>query len=156
MSREMSTKVHITLPPSLANTKVQATRSTSGGSQLRTILPERLELGRHMHGHFGSRRGSQFGAFLIQGPCGDALRIIASGACDEAEGWEHVSISCQHRCPVWEEMAFVKDLFWDEEECVIQFHPPKSEYVNCHPHCLHLWKPPFEVPTPPSILVGLK
>lgn len=22
----------------------------------------------------------------------------------------------------------------------LQFHPPKSEYVNLHPFCLHMWK----------------
>ena len=40
----------------------------------------------------------------------------------------------------WEEMCRVKDIFWGEDECVVQFHPPKSEYVNLHPYCLHLWK----------------
>jgi hypothetical protein len=53
-------------------------------------------------------------------------------------------------------MAFVKDLFWHDDECVVQFHPPKSEYINNHPYCLHLWKPPYEVKLPPSILVGVK
>jgi len=55
-------------------------------------------------------------------------------------GWEHVSVSFSHRCPTWDEMCIVKDLFWNEDECVVQYHPPKTEYVNNHPHCLHLWK----------------
>ena len=41
-----------------------------------------------------------------------------------------------------------------QDECVVQFHPPKSEYVNLHPYCLHLWKKiggTFE--TPPKIFV---
>lgn len=72
-------------------------------------------------------------------------------------GWEHVSVSLRHRCPTWSEMCFFKDLFWDDEECVIQFHPPASEYVNCHPYCLHLWKPTEDkMPTPQSIMVGIK
>ena len=45
-----------------------------------------------------------------------------------------------NRCPTWDEMCLVKDIFWQDDECVIQFHPPKSEYVNLHPYCLHLWK----------------
>jgi hypothetical protein len=53
-------------------------------------------------------------------------------------------------------MCFVKSLFWDDEETVIQFHPAVSAYVNNHSHCLHLWKPPFDMPLPPSILVGIK
>jgi hypothetical protein len=78
-------------------------------------------------------------------------------------GWEHASVSLikykeLKRCPTWEEMCFVKDAFWEDEECVIQYHPPKSQYINCHLYVLHLWKPIFEgvIPTPPSILVGPK
>ena len=38
-----------------------------------------------------------------------------------------------------------------------QFHPPRSEYVNNHPNCLHLWKPVgAEFSMPDSILVGIK
>lgn len=81
------------------------------------------------------------------------LRMI-SGA---GEGWEHVSVSLEHRCPTWEEMCWVKDLFWSDDECVIQFHPPKAEYVNCHPYCLHLWKQiDSEQPRPPMDHVGPK
>jgi len=54
-------------------------------------------------------------------------------------------------------MSFVKDLFWDEDECVVQFHPPRSEYVNNHASCLHLWRNKHQqFPLPPSILVGDK
>lgn len=55
--------------------------------------------------------------------------------------WEHVSVSLNNRCATWKEMCFVKDMFWEDEECVIQFHPPKSKYVNIDPYCLHMWKP---------------
>jgi hypothetical protein len=120
-----------------------------------TQLPAKLEDGRVISGYFGSKSDSgPFGAFFVQGPCGTRLKIIASGAHKISEGWEHVSVSCEKRCPNWIEMCFVKDLFWAPEECAIQFHPPKSEYVNCHPYCLHIWKPPFEMPLPQSILVG--
>jgi hypothetical protein len=27
----------------------------------------------------------------------------------------------------------------------LQFHPAKSEYVNLHNHCLHIWQPPKEL-----------
>lgn len=44
---------------------------------------------------------------------------------------------------------------WGEEECVVQFHPPRSEYVNRHPYCLHLWKKiGEEYETPPKEYVG--
>jgi len=37
-------------------------------------------------------------------------------------------------------MVMVKDLFWGEDETVVQFHPKKARDVNCHPFVLHLWK----------------
>lgn len=73
--------------------------------------------------------------------------------------WEHVSISIptESRTPTWPEMCFVKDLFWDDTDTVVQFHPPKKDYVNAHEFCLHLWRPTeFIIQTPPSILVGPK
>jgi hypothetical protein len=92
------------------------------------------------------------GMFII-----NSLKINKALKCQASDGYgyEHVSVSAISRCPVWEEMCFIKDLFWDAEDCVIQYHPPKSEYINCHPHCLHLWRPiGIEIPRPPSILVG--
>jgi hypothetical protein len=102
------------------------------------------------------------GAFMVMGPNGVTLRIVASdGRHADAMGWEHVSVSLDgmNRCPNWPEMCFVKDLFWDEEEAVIQFHPPRSQYVNHHPTTLHLWRHRLrtaEYVLPPSILVGPK
>jgi hypothetical protein len=73
------------------------------------------------------------------------LRVISSGSgtdgpSEEIDEWEHVSISLKHRTPSWKEMCMVKDLFWGEDETVVQFHPKKSEYVNYHLFTLHLWK----------------
>lgn len=94
------------------------------------------------------------GAFFI--PCrrqGVPLKVI----CSDGEGWEHVSVSYPDRCPTWEEMSFVKSLFWSDDDCVIQFHPPKAEHVNNHSFCLHLWRPTgFNIPTPLSAMVGYK
>lgn len=80
----------------------------------------------------------------------------------DGEGWEHVSITIDskkkkvERCPTWEEMCYIKDLFWDEDDCVIQYHPPKSHYVSMHHFCLHLWRPTNQIiPVPDSILVGI-
>jgi len=65
------------------------------------------------------------------------LRVIA---CD-LNGWDHVSVSTPHRCPTWEEMCWIKDLFFLPSECCVQFHPPTEVYVNDHNYCLHLWRP---------------
>ena len=58
-------------------------------------------------------------------------------------GWEHVSVSpFDHSItPSWDDMCRLKDIFFDDEELVIQIHPPKSQYVNMQENCLHLWKP---------------
>lgn len=69
-------------------------------------------------------------------------------------GWDHISVSHRNRTPTWDEMCMVKDIFFDEEECVVQYHPPKSHYVNNHPYCLHLWKPQnHEIIMPPKVFV---
>ena len=95
----------------------------------------------------------QNGEFLIPGPHNKDLQIIASNG----EGWEHVSVSMENRCPNWPEMCFAKNLFWDDDDIVLQFHPAKESYVNNHPFCLHMWRPTNqEIPVPDSILVGIR
>lgn len=81
------------------------------------------------------------------------LLVMASNG----DGWDHVSVSLNNRCPNWEEMNYIKDLFFREDECVMQLHPPKEEYVNNHPYCLHIWRPQEqEIPRPPMYMVGIK
>jgi len=98
------------------------------------------------------------GAFFIPNKCVHEtmrdmpLRAIASDGLE----WEHVSVSLPYRTPSWEEMAYIKDLFWDTQDAVMQLHPPHSQYVNNHPHTLHLWRPmAAQIPLPASILVGI-
>lgn len=68
--------------------------------------------------------------------------------------WDHVSVSCKNRCPTWDEMCEIKNIFFDENECCIEYHPSKSNYVNIHPYCLHIWKPQKEqIPVPPTRFV---
>lgn len=72
--------------------------------------------------------------------------------------WEHVSVSIigAKTPPRWNAMCYIKNLFWDAEDCVVQYHPPKKDYVNNHSGCLHLWRPvKFEIPRPPKIMVGI-
>jgi hypothetical protein len=121
-------------------------------------IDARLEPYRWRTGPWGSSEGDDFGAFQIPGPCGEELKIIASpGDANESIPWEHVSVSTRRRCPFWKEMCFVKSLFWDDEEAVMQLHPPKSDWVNNHNFCLHLWRPmDGQIPLPPAIAVGHK
>lgn len=81
------------------------------------------------------------------------LRVIAS----DGLGWDHVSVSLPDRCPLWMHMVYIKKLFWDPEDCVVQFHPPQSLYVNCHPYTLHLWRhQTTSIVLPDPLLVGPK
>lgn len=120
------------------------------------------------------------GAFHIESPepgwrlaliCSDSTELDGAGY----DKWEHVSVHAyreqrievvgllgrgskpglKQRTPTWKEMCYVKRLCWDGEDVVMQLHPKESEYVNCHPHVLHLWRPiNATIPTPPAIFVG--
>lgn len=101
---------------------------------------------RRLYGANGDSGNGIFKVFVK----GKSFRVIASNG----GGWEHVSISRQNRCATWDEMCVIKDMFFDETECVVQYHPPKSNYVNVHPYCLHLWRPTTqEIPMPPMLYV---
>ena len=110
---------------------------------------------RHRSGPMGSTEANgNNGAFFIPHP-NPASNLVFKVVASDGMGWEHVSVSLPKRCPTWEEMCFIKGLFWSEDDRVLQFHPPKSEYVNLHAFCLHLWRPADGVvPAPPSWMVG--
>lgn len=104
---------------------------------------------------FQTKEGEPFGVFLIPSRVsgGRELSVIACDATDPLSGgWEHVSVSVsgrRDRCATWNEMCAVKNLFWEPDKCVVQFHPPEADYVNDHPGVLHLWHKvgePFPMP----------
>ena len=128
---------------------------------MRKKIPNELRRGRVMRGAYGtSEEFGLTGAFFVTCPAtGRVLKILASQGEDwkeaglPGEPWEHVSVSLADRpkhCPSWPEMLWVKDLFWETDECVVQFHPPQSVKVNRHEGCLHLWRPlGVVIPLPP-------
>jgi hypothetical protein len=83
----------------------------------------------------------------------DVQCIVSDGS-----GWDHVSVTInRNRTPTWEIMCIVKDLFWDKTDTILQFHPAESDYVNMHPHCLHLWRyQAHELPKPHPLMIGYK
>ena len=105
---------------------------------------------RRVYGCNGDSGNGVFKVFVGQ----RSFRCIASNG----GGWEHVSVSpCNKKrtsCPTWEEMCQIKSMFFKPEECVVEYHPPKSNYVNLVENCLHLWRPIYaEIPMPPTIFV---
>ena len=92
------------------------------------------------------------GAFRV--PFGKATLAVI---CSDGGGWDHVSVSLPDRCPIWEEMCHIKELFFRSDETTLQFHPPKAVYVNNHPFCLHLWRPQSRtIELPPTWMVGVR
>jgi len=122
-----------------------------------TVLPA-LEDGRDLHDpDYATPPMARYGRFIVRCPAtGAKMCVLLSDGSEWTEmglpepAWEHASVSCANRCPTWEEMAWVKSLIWEEEEAVLEFHPPKSQHVNNHNFCLHLWRPiGVEIPLPP-------
>ncbi len=102
------------------------------------------------------------GAYLYPRKKGNLRVIVSDDTGWEAAGyslpaWEHVSVSLEHRLPTYTEMCWVKNLFWRDDECVVQFHVPKDDHVNYHENCLHLFRVVgVEFPRPPASTVGPK
>lgn len=91
------------------------------------------------------------GSFVMSGPCGMDLTIIASSGF----GWDHVSVSTPRRCPNWTEMEWVKRRFFQDDATVMQLHVPIGDHRSLHPYCLHMWRPhQAEIPRPPAWMVA--
>lgn len=86
------------------------------------------------------------------------LTVIASdGSTPEGMGWDHVSVSLPARCPTWEEMCLIKDLFFLPDEVAFQLHPRTADNISNHRYCLHVWRPvAVAFPEPPGLMVGIK
>lgn len=113
---------------------------------------EYLETKRITTGKLGSNPSyGNNGAFKIWFQGREWLVTISSGM-----DWDHVSVSNPKITPSWDVMCHFKNLFFEDDETVIQYHPSKDNYVNNHQHCLHLWRPQNEeIPKPPKIFVGI-
>ncbi|MCA9013742.1 MAG: hypothetical protein KDA77_00290 [Planctomycetaceae bacterium] len=126
---------------------------------MRKSLPKEIRKCRVRTGHLASDDSfGMTGQFLIPYPgTGVVLRVISSdGSGWDAQSlgpdaWEHVSVSLQARTPTWDEMDFVKRLFWKDSETVLQLHVPRDQHINFTETCLHLWRPKkLDVPLPPA------
>ena len=102
--------------------------------------------------YYGHAGDDTCGAFSIPSPIdGGAVMVIASSD----GGWDHVSVSRRNRCPNWPEMAYIKKLFFRDDETAMELHVPASDHISDHDNCLHLWRPQeVEIPRPPSWMVG--
>lgn len=118
---------------------------------MRTQLSHAIERGRQPG---TTSKDGLNGIFRLRPPVSHAeLTVIASDGYGwefEGEPWEHVSVSLPKRCPTWDEMTFIRLAFWRDDETVMQLHAMRSDHINVHPFCLHLWRPTGEaIPMPP-------
>jgi hypothetical protein len=129
------------------------------GGQIMFKVPEKYRITTGMLWSDSSFKNN--GRFVVPSPVPGSSRYYAIIASDGL-GWEHVSVhvetstSQKTYTPDWEEMQFIKNLFWEAEDLVIQYHPPQSRYMNVHPHVLHLWRVQgweATLPQPPLVLI---
>lgn len=113
--------------------------------------------------------GHMAGQFIIPGAVSkwDLFCMVHDGREDDgtpiaSEPWEHVSVTArlQHggykkaRIPFYEEMRYVKSIFWEPHEVVMELHVAESDHVNMTDTVLHLWRPlAASIPTPPRFFV---
>lgn len=123
---------------------------------MRESVPAEVEMARVTSGRMASKSEDGFnGVFVIPRNFRTKFICIAS----TGGGWDHVSVEVDERgrparLPTWEEMCWIKDLFFADDETVVEYHPPKSQYVNIHPWVLHLWRQQGEeMPLPPKRFV---
>lgn len=53
--------------------------------------------------------------------------------------WMHTSYSRPSRMPTYQDTVFIKENFIGSDVKAIMVFPKKSEHVNIHHYCLHLW-----------------
>jgi hypothetical protein len=101
------------------------------------VLPEKWQL----------LQPGQDGALFVS--MSRRLSVIVSGMVyPDGKRWYHVSVAHPERLPSYNELCEVKSVFIGDNKKAIQVFPAKSEHVNIHPNCLHLWHCVDEDPLP--------
>ena len=67
------------------------------------------------------------------------LKVMAGLERHGDRRWIHISCSRHDRLPSWDDLKLAKRVLAGPERQAIQVIPRESEYVNFHPHCLHLF-----------------
>ncbi len=113
--------------------------------QYRDSSPRVLEL-------YGNAGDHESGVFRVPTPGGSSTVLVVASC---GEGWEHVSVSLEHRTPSWHEMDHIKRLFFEDNQWAVQYHPAVQDHINCCKTCLHLWRPSdMGFPKPPKHMVA--
>ncbi len=57
----------------------------------------------------------------------------------QGKSW-HISVSHPHRYPTWDEIREARYALIPDNAYMVMILPPKTEYVNVHKNCFHLWE----------------
>jgi hypothetical protein len=83
------------------------------------------------------------------------MNVIESNEHHDGRAWYHVSFSFTDHLPTYDDLQLVRKCFIGEAHTALQIFPPKSEYVNHHQYCLHLYVCLSEEIVPDSIVKGM-
>lgn len=79
------------------------------------------------------------GALAFRSNDGGLIVLVSEEVHKDGRTYLHVSFSRRSRTPSYEDLDRVRKSFIGEGRESVQVFPPKEEYVNLHPHTLHLW-----------------
>ncbi len=116
------------------------------------IFTEEFEIYAVEHPKFGKPRRGDGGCFQIpvQNQKGKKVNLFVMA--HVGKGWDHVSVTHPRRRPNWQEMEFVKRMFFEDDEIAFQFHLPIGTKITSHDYCLHLWRPQLDkMPLPDEL-----
>lgn len=119
---------------------------------LNSISSIHKRLREHEFENWGEHPEDKAGMFIVKSNINqnEILRVIATSG----GGWDHISVSLINRTPKWEEMDYIKRLFFEDNEVAFQLHVIPDKHINIHSNCLHLWRShEKEIPLPPIDMV---
>lgn len=71
----------------------------------------------------------------------DGLAVIISCSIErDGNSWVHLSVSRKKSIPTWVDLINVKEIFLGKDTLAIQILPSRSEYINVHEFCLHIYQ----------------
>ncbi len=98
-------------------------------------------------------RRSLIGIFEIPLNKKETVSVIADNGISFPE-WEHLSVSTSKRFLTNEEIHFIKDIFFNDDEIVIQIYSKNNIVKSKKNYCIHLWKLKTEdIPLPPMYML---
>ena len=74
--------------------------------------------------------------------------LLTAAPQDDGRRWLHFSLVHRQRVPTWSELVAAKEALLGPETKAIQVLAPRSQWVNIHQNCLHLFVCLDEDPLP--------